>query len=128
MRMNPWDRTGDPDEGTKELNRQHGVLPIAEYSAWVKNRIQHHGNGQLVIALLGLGGEVGELFEHYKKNRDRGRLIDKAAIRLELGDILFYLTAIAEHEGITLQEVARANIDKLIARDGVNNERYKERQ
>lgn len=67
-------------------------------------------------AAIGLAGEVGETLEHVKKNVFRGKVLDIAAFRLELGDVLWYLTALAQAYGLSLSEVAEANIAKLEAR------------
>lgn len=69
---------------------------------------------------LGLMGEVGEVSEKIKKlYRDSGE-DDNFEWRLELvkeiGDVLWYVTAIARKAGFSLQDVAEANIYKLRSR------------
>jgi len=74
---------------------------------------------------LGLAGEAGEFCEHVKKcGRDRAwelGSLDRARLKLELGDIMFNVCAAARVLGFTLDEVARANIEKYAdrARRGV---------
>lgn len=69
---------------------------------------------------LGLGGEVGELLNKLKKvYRDRGGLVDEAtrlALISELGDVLWYVAAMAFELHTTLAYVANANIHKLAGR------------
>lgn len=67
------------------------------------------------IAIMGLSGEVGELVTEYKKKlRDGGGYtIFKEKLTEEIGDILWYLSAIARHEKLTLGEIAQANILKI---------------
>ena len=72
----------------------------------------------LLVPLLGLAGEVGELLSEYKKH-----LRDGAAHRLfrervaeELGDLLWYVANVATKFDISLDEIAAANLDKTLAR------------
>ena len=73
-----------------------------------------------VAKVFGLSGETGEVCEKFKKIlRDKqGKLSpeDKKEIVKELGDVLWYLSAIARYMGIEFQEVAETNIDKLQSR------------
>lgn len=71
-------------------------------------------------ALLGLCGESGEVADKIKKFIRDGNEIDKIAIGKELGDVLYYLTRIAEYFDLTLEEVAEMNIEKLIDRQNRN--------
>ena len=66
----------------------------------------------------GLGlGEAGEVQGKIKKIiRDNGGIITPEAtkeIKSELGDTLWYITSMCENLGITLADVAIANIEKL---------------
>lgn len=64
-------------------------------------------------ALLGLAGEVGELYSLVAKAiRDDNPFSDDI-IKKELGDILWFVAAISKDLGFTLDEVAQTNIDKL---------------
>ena len=76
-------------------------------------------------ALLGLPGEVGELCDHYKKHMHQGHDIDYDHMAEEAGDVLWYLAEIADALGVTLEDIARRNIDKLRDRypDGFDPER-----
>lgn len=72
----------------------------------------------LIVPLLGLAGETGEILSEYKKFlRDgpahklfRERLVE------ELGDLLWYLSNAAAKFEIDLEEVARTNLAKCRAR------------
>lgn len=74
----------------------------------------------IVYPTLGLVNEAGELAGKVKKIfRDKGGVIsetDRDALKYELGDVLWYLTQIATELGLTLDQVAQANIDKLTSR------------
>lgn len=73
-----------------------------------------------VAKLLGLVGEAGEVSEKFKKIiRDKNGVItdvDKTEIAKELGDVLWYVSALAEYLGISLEDVAQKNIEKVFSR------------
>ncbi|MDQ3061864.1 MAG: nucleoside triphosphate pyrophosphohydrolase family protein [Acidobacteriota bacterium] len=69
---------------------------------------------------LGLAGEAGEVANIVKKiQRDFGGEITneiRAKLKDELGDVLWYVSACADELGLTLQEIAEFNVEKLAAR------------
>ena len=71
---------------------------------------------------LGLAGEAGEVANIVKKiQRDNeGVLTDQVRDKLrdELGDVLWYISACADELGLTLDEIAAFNVDKLAKRHG----------
>lgn len=73
-----------------------------------------------VVATLQLEGKLGTILETFKKNiRDRGGILDehhKEKVKKELGDVLWYIWATGHEFGITLDEIARTNAEKLAAR------------
>ena len=69
-------------------------------------------NTRLVENTLGLVGEAGEVAEKVKKFY-RDHEISSDEIVKELGDVLFYVAALANHLGSNIQQVANANIKKL---------------
>lgn len=84
------------------------VLPLARYPNVGKN---------LTYPVLGLCGEAGEVAEKVKKQiRDREGVIDAKFIEdviKELGDVLWYVAAVASEVGVTLEGVAKMNMVKL---------------
>jgi NTP pyrophosphatase (non-canonical NTP hydrolase) len=74
----------------------------------------------IVYPTLGLANEAGEVAGKVKKIfRDKGGVIGEAereALKSELGDVLWYLTQICTELGLTLGEVAEANLNKLASR------------
>jgi NTP pyrophosphatase (non-canonical NTP hydrolase) len=74
-----------------------------------------------LIATMGLGGETGECLEPLKKHYRDGKHPGEA-LKLELGDVLHYLTVIARSYGWTLDELMSANMEKLLARDRKKND------
>lgn len=83
------------------------------YSAWVEKKILTSGSDRLVENTLGLVGEAGEVAEKIKKLiRDSSRFQNEEIMK-ELGDVVFYATALANIYGRGLQEVLELNIQKL---------------
>ena len=74
----------------------------------------------IVYPTLGLTNEAGEVAGKIKKIfRDRGGVIseeDRQALKGELGDVLWYLTQICTELGLSLEDIATANIEKLFSR------------
>jgi NTP pyrophosphatase (non-canonical NTP hydrolase) len=67
----------------------------------------------LVYCGLKLAGEAGEVAEKIGKSiRDNKRLDDEDLVK-ELGDVLWYIAALAEELGYDLSEVADRNQKKL---------------
>jgi len=71
----------------------------------------------LGLAALGLAGEAGEVTDEVKKvyRNDGGKLYSKRQnkILLEMGDVLFYLQALAIELGVSLSDIATLNRQKL---------------
>jgi nucleotide pyrophosphatase, mazG family len=69
--------------------------------------------------VLGLAGETGEVVEKIKKHlRDKDNVFYLTTEELEelgkeLGDVLWYLSAIAKYNGVSLQYIAEKNLEKL---------------
>lgn len=69
--------------------------------------------------VFGLAGEVGEVIEKIKKLvRDKGNIFtlsfeDQDELEKELGDVLWYLSAVAYYNGIELGDIAVSNLNKL---------------
>lgn len=72
--------------------------------------------GNLTAHFLGLCGEAGEVVELYKKYIGHGHELDLIKLEKELGDVLWYISAIATGLGLDLDLIAQYNIDKLQAR------------
>jgi NTP pyrophosphatase (non-canonical NTP hydrolase) len=70
-----------------------------------------------MYALLGLSGEVGELQSlSAKAIRDGHKENHDDMFKKELGDILWFIAALADDYDLTLSDIAQANIDKLSGR------------
>ena len=69
---------------------------------------------------MGLANEAGEVLGKLKKIvRDEGGEVSAealAALKAELGDVLWYLAALAGELGLSLEEIGRENLAKLADR------------
>lgn len=78
------------------------------------------GMTPLVYYALAINGEAGELAEKVKKiYRDKGGNVtdaDRDAIVSEGGDMLWYLARLCEEVGVSLDGMARRNVEKLQGR------------
>ena len=98
---------------------------MRQYSKEVEKLIITEPKNRLIENVLGLGEEAGEVQGKVKKLvRDKAfsnsfedlslsELKSISDIIKELGDCLFYVTAIANYRGSNLQEVANINLNKL---------------
>lgn len=101
-------RTNDGLANKRLINRLYGVSvgedePLENYKSY----------GTILNACLGLSGEVGELNDMIKKHIFHEHALDETHLIHELGDILWYITLMAEAYGVDLERVMRENIDKL---------------
>ena len=83
-------------------------LSIQDYVSQALTTDQRSDSGSLTFPLLGLFGETGSLLsEVKKKQRDRASYLGYAgAVVEELGDVLWYLTAVAARGGLSLGDIA----------------------
>ena len=65
---------------------------------------------------MGLSGEAGELIDHIKKHLYHGHEFNPEYASKEIGDVLWYVAAIASELNLNLDEVAIENIEKLMER------------
>lgn len=108
------------------------TLSMTEYQE-LANRTSGAGKAgerRMIIAALGLAGEAGEFANMVKKLTAHGHDITNTELADELGDVLWYLAEAASASGLTLNDIAQQNVDKLRARypDGFSEERSRNRK
>lgn len=95
-------------------------MELSEYQRLSRRTAEYPREAWLAYPALGLAGEAGEVAEHAKKViRDDGGLISeerRAAMSKELGDVLWYVAQLASELELELDEIAQANLDKLLSR------------
>ena len=67
-------------------------------------------------AAAGLAEEAGEVLGLVRKHLMQQKPLDRDALLLELGDVLWCLAAVASDHDLDLEQVALANVAKLRAR------------
>jgi NTP pyrophosphatase (non-canonical NTP hydrolase) len=94
---------------------------LSDYQTLSRRTATYPGAGEnIVYPTLGLAGEAGEVAEKVKKllRDDDGVLSEerRGALAAELGDVLWYVAQVATEAGLDLEEIAQANLDKLLSR------------
>jgi NTP pyrophosphatase (non-canonical NTP hydrolase) len=89
-------------------------MTFDEYQEFARSTAIYPTTCKVTYPTLGLCGEAGEVAEKVKKYMRDGKSLD--GVGLELGDVLWYISALADDLGVTLEEVAQANVDKLKSR------------
>lgn len=69
-----------------------------------------------IFPLLALCEEVGEVQGKFAKSFRDGTKLDRLALKKELGDVLWNLSALCYEMGFKLDDVAQCNLDKLADR------------
>jgi NTP pyrophosphatase (non-canonical NTP hydrolase) len=91
---------------------------FAEYQIEARKTAGYDPALKITYATMGLVGEAGELANKVKKimrgDANRDELIE--GIRGEMGDVLWYLSALADDIGVPLSDIAAENIHKLRSR------------
>jgi NTP pyrophosphatase (non-canonical NTP hydrolase) len=96
-------------------------MNLADYQIQSRKTAKYPTIGHPVIyPVLGLANEAGEVAGKIKKIfRDKDGFIgetERAALKAELGDVLWYLTQICTELEISLEDVAEYNLEKLFSR------------
>ena len=89
-------------------------MNFSEYQALARRTQNVHLNPhqRLEHALFGLAAEAGEIHSIFQKLHQGHALIMWDLIE-EMGDLLWFVSELADAHGLSLDEIARANIDKL---------------
>lgn len=98
-----------------EYQKEQMKLAIYPTDDWV---------AKFAYVSLGLIGEAGEVSEKVKKGIRKNKFEyiynNKEEIAKELGDVLWYISALSHELGYDLEEIAKMNIVKLKDRDARN--------
>jgi NTP pyrophosphatase (non-canonical NTP hydrolase) len=95
-------------------------VELSEYQRRSRSTAQYPRSEALTYPALGLAGEAGEFADHAKKViRDDGGEVTaerREAMSKELGDVLWYVAQLASELELELEQIARANLEKLSSR------------
>jgi len=95
-----------------------GSMTFDEYQKRAAETAIYDPEFQCVYPILGLVNEAGEVAGKYKKYMRDGTYHEalREQLKQELGDTLWYLSAVARDMDLTLGEIASANLTKLADR------------
>lgn len=96
-------------------------MTLDEYQGLALESAVYADKFSVVYPALKLAGEAGEVSEKIgKRLRDQDGDFEDSSFResmkKELGDVLWYIAALADDLGFTLEEVADTNLSKLASR------------
>lgn len=96
-------------------------MDFNEYQVESKKTALYPNQGNnFIYPVLGLAGESGEVSEKIKKIiRDNNGVVTdekRAEIKKELGDVLWYVAQLCTEFGLSMDEVAKTNLEKLFSR------------
>ena len=91
---------------------------LLAYEGFVRSRFKMlpSQSDDMLHAALGIAGEAGEIIDAIKKPFAYNQLPNQINIIEELGDLLFYIQAMANTMDIKLSEIMMANAAKLTLR------------
>ena len=87
-----------------------------EYQKLATETVSYPESQAVFYPVLALSGECGEIANKVKKVMRGDPGAGFGGVSAELGDVLWYLAAIATDLGVSLGDVARENIEKLFDR------------
>jgi NTP pyrophosphatase (non-canonical NTP hydrolase) len=91
-------------------------LTLRWYDTCARSTAIYPTDKAITYPLLGLIGEVGEFANKFKKVLRDGAEFTQEDMLAELGDVLWYVSNLAQDAGLSLNDVAEHNIKKLLDR------------
>lgn len=93
-------------------------MKLSEYEAAAERTVNTKLSEEerLLDSAMGLAEEAGEVLALIRKHAFQSRGLPRQRLEEELGDALWCLTMTARCAGMTLEQVAAANVAKLKAR------------
>ena len=93
-------------------------MKLSEYEAQAERtaNTKLSERDRLLDSAMGLAEEAGEVLALVRKHSFQSRNLSRERLEEELGDALWCLAMTARHAGMTLEQVAAANLAKLKAR------------
>ena len=97
------------------LGKTKKPMTLNEYQEAAYATAIYPDSANIIYPALKLAGEAGEVAEKVGKflRGDYGYETLKKEVRKELGDVLWYVAALAEDLGISLEIIAHENLEKL---------------
>ena len=95
------------------------MMNLNDYQEQANDMAIYPTEARLTYPALGLTGEAGEVADKVKKLiRDNRPLTstERVEIAKEVGDVLWYIAALARDLGVDMETIARLNLEKLNSR------------
>lgn len=90
-------------------------LSLNEYQKLASKTAIYKSTHAILYPALGLAGEAGEVANKVKKMLRDGDF-NRQAVAAEVGDVLWYVSALCRDLNIDLQDIAMQNLEKLYGR------------
>jgi len=105
----------DLSDITENIKGNENIMNFNEYQKLARSTAVYPEEYKVVYPALGLCGEAGEVAEKVKKTVRGDSSLNEVQgnIAMELGDVLWYVAVLADDLGITLDQIANWNVDKL---------------
>lgn len=120
LNMRRMERKPEPRPLEPEIEEEKRSMTFDEYETEASSTRIYNEGIKVIYPTIGLAGETGEVADKVKKViRDHGGSFDESnrkEIAKELGDVLWYLTSIANDLGYSLEDIAKMNIEKIKSR------------
>lgn len=88
-------------------------MTFEEYQQAARSTALYPAEHQVIYPALGLVGEAGEIANKIKKTLRGDKELDRDVLADEMGDVLWYLAALASDLDLNLDDVAQRNVEKL---------------
>ena len=93
-----------------------GSMSQYQEAAWSFQMPSSTNTEYLGLGLCGEAGEVASLLAKARRDGATGAILADQNMAKELGDVLWFVAALATFHGLSLYDIARGNIDKLTSR------------
>lgn len=87
-------------------------MELDDYQARARETARSDDMEVFTLGLFGEAGSVATTIKKIKRDNEAEEVV-KQEIAVELGDVLWYLAAIASELGLSLSEIAQNNLDKV---------------
>lgn len=114
MRLNQDSFQSETEYAIYRMGHQHGAS-CSNYAQFVESRFKAFPQDieTMLHAGVGIAGEAGELLDCLKKSWVYGKPVDYQNLQEELGDLLFYIVALANQINTDLGQLQQSNMEKL---------------
>jgi len=107
-------RSNSPTISLREYSRKAGrTSPDSHPQDYQQRARLMNLDPKVLHGAIGIGSESGEILDTIKAHIFYGKELDRENLIEEAGDVLWFLNELSAGLGVTLDEIAEANIEKL---------------